>query len=88
MKDNYIVTNKRERRSRRFISFNSVHNTLIEGSAIMNSLLLMIGSILIFIIAYATYVHGWLNNGVDPSRNPAHEITDGLTMCLLVHQYY
>ena len=46
----------------------------------MNSLLLMIGSILIFIIAYATY-GAWLAKqwGVDPSRKtPAHEINDGI----------
>jgi len=46
----------------------------------MNSLVLMIGSIVIFLIAYATY-GAWLAKkwGVDPSRaTPAHEINDGV----------
>lgn len=46
----------------------------------MNSLWLMIGSIIIFIIAYATY-GSWLAKkwGVDPTRKtPAHEINDGV----------
>ena len=46
----------------------------------MNSLVLMIGSIIIFIIAYATY-GAWLAKkwGVDPTRKtPAHEINDGI----------
>ena len=46
----------------------------------MNSLALMIGSIIIFIIAYATY-GAWLAKkwGVDPTRKtPAHEINDGV----------
>lgn len=46
----------------------------------MNSLWLMISSIIIFIIAYATY-GSWLAKkwGVDPSRKtPAHEINDGV----------
>ena len=46
----------------------------------MNSLLLMVGSIIVFIIAYATY-GAWLAKkwGVDPSRaTPAHKINDGI----------
>jgi len=46
----------------------------------MNSLWLMLGSIIIFIIAYATY-GSWLAKkwGVDPTRKtPAHEINDGI----------
>lgn len=46
----------------------------------MNSLLLMLGSIIIFIIAYATY-GAWLAKkwGVDTTRKtPAHEINDGV----------
>lgn len=46
----------------------------------MNSLVLMIGSIIIFIIAYATY-GSWLAKkwGVDTTRKtPAHEINDGV----------
>lgn len=46
----------------------------------MSSLLLIIGSIVIFIIAYATY-GSWLAKkwGVDPTREtPAHEINDGV----------
>lgn len=46
----------------------------------MSSLLLMVGSIVIFIIAYATY-GAWLAKkwGVDPARKtPAHEINDGV----------
>lgn len=46
----------------------------------MNSLVLMFGSIIIFIIAYATY-GSWLAKkwGVDPSRTtPAHELNDGV----------
>lgn len=46
----------------------------------MSSLLLVVGSIIIFIIAYATY-GAWLAKkwGVDPTRKtPAHEIDDGV----------
>ena len=46
----------------------------------MSSLVLIIGSIIIFIIAYATY-GAWLAKkwGVDPTRKtPAHEINDGI----------
>jgi carbon starvation protein len=46
----------------------------------MNSLVLMLGSIIIFIIAYATY-GAWLAKkwGVDPTRKtPAHEVNDGV----------
>jgi carbon starvation protein len=46
----------------------------------MSSLLLMISSIVIFIIAYATY-GAWLARkwGVDPTRKtPAHEVNDGV----------
>lgn len=46
----------------------------------MSSLLLVIGSIIIFIIAYATY-GAWLVKkwGVDPTRKtPAHEVNDGV----------
>ena len=46
----------------------------------MNSLVLMIGSVIIFIIAYATY-GAWLAKkwGVDTTRRtPAHEINDGV----------
>ncbi|MFS8540487.1 MAG: carbon starvation protein A [Tissierellales bacterium] len=46
----------------------------------MSSLLLMISSIVIFIIAYATY-GAWLAKkwGVDPTRKtPAHEVNDGV----------
>ncbi len=46
----------------------------------MNALVLMAGSIIIFIIAYITY-GGWLVKqwGIDPSRKtPAHEMNDGI----------
>ncbi|MCK9217339.1 MAG: carbon starvation protein A, partial [Firmicutes bacterium] len=46
----------------------------------MNALILMAGSIIIFIIAYITY-GGWLVKqwGIDPSRKtPAHEMNDGI----------
>lgn len=46
----------------------------------MSSLLIMIGSIIIFIIAYATY-GSWLAKkwGIDPTRTtPANEINDGV----------
>lgn len=46
----------------------------------MSSLLIVIGSIIIFIVAYATY-GSWLAKkwGVDPTRTtPAHEINDGV----------
>lgn len=46
----------------------------------MSSLLIVIGSIVVFIIAYATY-GAWLANkwGIDPKRKtPAHEINDGV----------
>ena len=46
----------------------------------MNSLWIMLGSILIFIIAYATY-GAWLAKqwGIDPTRKtPAHTMEDGV----------
>lgn len=46
----------------------------------MNALVLMAGSIIIFVIAYITY-GGWLVKqwGIDPSRKtPAHEMNDGI----------
>ncbi|GMG96518.1 carbon starvation CstA family protein [Tepidimicrobium xylanilyticum] len=46
----------------------------------MSSLLLIIGSIIIFLLAYATY-GAWLAKkwGIDPTRKtPAHEINDGV----------